>query len=507
MGNRTMSSQKSIYGLGKKSDAPEAPPMSDTAAKVAQAQTFSDRGWYNEAIELFSHIVDTTTDDPVLLLEYGNTLFKKGDYKGAGVQFERITSIRPDRIDGWNNLGIVQTKLGDVKAAHESFSHVLSLEPDNTGALLNKGNCYFDDGRYEDALEYFKKACNVRVDLPDGWYNLGNTYIALEKFDDARLALEKALRFSRDFPSALKNLGWIYEKEGRYFEAERCYAEALLSQKSDSRLHVNIGNVFVRQKRYDEAKKSFLKAIRLAPNDLSGWMGLRGYALAKGDIGTFVRSTMAVLSRLSDEVLAQTIEVLYELQQGDKADMVLAQAERLGKKGPLLDIQRLLLYQRQGIEREVIKPVLERLCTLEAPDDTVSRGLARYFLSEQEYNKVIGYIAMIAQPDGIAMGLRWRALISLGRHAEARREILDFVKLHGEGYDTFFLLANIEAHKKNRKRAETLLVYALDYGFCNMKEIHDNPLLHELFESMAGKRNMDDAGSGVAVDDTHEKKC
>jgi len=492
-----MDSEKIMKNHLVKTGTLQAPSSPDSTSTLERAQAFSDRGWYNEAIELFSQIVDGAPADPVALLEYGNTLFKKGDLKGAGALFEKIVSLRPDRIDGWNNLGIVQTRLGDVAAAHESFSHVLSIEPDNTGALLNKGNCFFSDGRYHEALACFTRACTVRADLADGWYNLGNTYIALGRLNDARMALEKALRLSRDFPSAQKNLGWIHEKEGRMDEAERCYTEALSSQKSDSRLYVNLGNVYVKQKRYDDAKKSFLKAIRLAPNDLNGWMGLRGYALAKGDIGTFVRSTMAVLGRLSDEVLAQSIEVLYELQQTDKADMVLAQAERLGKKGPLLEVQRLLLYQRQGIDREVIKPVLDRLCAMENPDDAVCRGLARYFLTEQSYKDVVRYIGLIRYPDGIAAGLRWRAMVGLGNLADARREIREYVRLNGEGFDTFFLLADIEARKNNRKRAETLLVYALDFGFCNMKEIHVNPVLHELFESMAGKKSADDAENSI----------
>jgi tetratricopeptide (TPR) repeat protein len=380
----------------------------------------------------------------------------------------------------------------DTAAAHESFRHVLDVEPQNTGALVNLGNCFFNEGAFNDARTCFEKACSMHPDLSDGWYNLGNTYIALGRLQDARAAYGKALRYFREFPSALKNLGWIDEHEGRLDDAERCYSEALKISKTDATLYVNLGNVHVRQKRYDDAKRCFLKAIRLAPHKLHGWMGLRGYALAKGDISTFVRSTMAVLGRLSDEVLAQSIDVLYELHQIDKADAMLAQADRLGRKGELLDVQRLLLYQRKKTEPQKMKALLKQLCVLADPQDVVCRGLAKYYLNEQCYTDAITWTDRIAEPDALSFGILWRAMLAQGNLKEARKQIRDHIAGHRDSCDTYFLLADIEARRGNRKRAETLLVYALDHGFNNMEEIHGNKVLHELFESMTGKKQFEE---------------
>ena len=84
-------------------------------------------------------------------------------------------------------------------------------------------------------------------------------------------------------------------------------------------------------------------------------------------------------------------------------------------------------------------------------------------------------------------------MIGLGCIHEAKREIRSFMAEHPENYDSCFLLASIEAQRGNMKRAEVLLVHALDRGFSNMEEIHANGKLHELFESMTGRKLVEDA--------------
>lgn len=465
----------------------------DIAVAVNLAQHYCDLGWYNEAIEVYKEAKAKEPEDTSLLLEYGNTVFKKGDFAGAARIFKKVTRLRPDRIEGWNNLGIAQTKCDEPEKAHESFQRVLELEPEHPGALLNMGNYYFGRGDYEEARSYFERACATKKDFPDAWFNLGNTCIKLERYLDARRAFEKALRYRREFSSALKNLGWIFEHEGLLAEAQQCYTEALMLNKADARLYVNSGNVYVRQKKYDEAKKCFLKAVRLAPNDLHGWMGLRGYALAKGDIGTFVRSTLAVLGRLNDETLVQSIEILFELNQIDKAEEVLHQADRLGRSSDLLDLQRLLIYQRRGEEHEQISRIAERLAALPELTAPFHRGLARYYLHEGDFTTAVYHIEQIGQPDDTETGIKWRALLGLGQAGEVRRSIREYIGKHPESYDTYFLLARLEADRGNLKRAEVLLVHALDHGFNNMEEIYANSVLNDLFESMTGKKLLEEA--------------
>jgi tetratricopeptide (TPR) repeat protein len=465
----------------------------DHTAALSLAQYYYNIGWFNEAIAIYKSALEHHPDDSGLLLEYGITVYKKGDYKTALHLFSRLTEERPDRIEGWNNLGITQIQLEQFDAAYDSFSNVLELEPENSGALLNMGNYHFSKEHYEEAYSLFERACSVKVDFPDAWFNLGNTAIKCDRYDRAREAFKKALRYQREFPSALKNLGWVYEHQGEYGKAAECYQEALQGNKADAHLHVNLGDVYLRQRKYDEAKKCFLKAVRLAPNDLHGWMGLRGYALAKGDIGTFMRATMAILARMDDEMLAQSIEMLYELNQLDKAEELLAQADRLGRSSDLIDLQRLLIWQRVGKYPEKVAALAEKLSDSEIDSDTINRGMARYYLEIERYDSAETSIRKIAIRDDAECGILWRAMLGNKKNRDVRKLIRAHMAEHPESYDGYFLLAVIEAQRGNVKRAETLLVYALDHGFSNMDELHRYPTLNEIFESMTGKKLLEEA--------------
>lgn len=460
----------------------------DLPAVLALGQHYVDLGWFNEALELFRTALDRNPEDSGLLLEYGNTAFKKEDFKEAARVFELVTVVRPEKIEGWNNVGIAQLQLGAMDVAEHAFARVLEIEPRHPGALLNRGNCCFNRGEFEEALDYFAAACEEQRDFADAWYNYGNTLIKLDRLTEAQAAFEKALRYKREFPSALKNLGYVYEHAEEFAQAQRCYLEAITLHAADAQLHVNLGNVYLRQKQFDEAKKSYLKAIRLAPHELHGWMGLRMLALEKGDLTTFVRATLAVLPRLSDEVLAQSIEVLYDLNQISRADELLVQADRLGRTGDLFDLQRLLLFQRQGKNTEKVRAMAQRLAAIPDPPDQINRGLARYALKERDYQAVLTYISKIEHPDTPALSLLWRAQLALGQIDGTRKMIRGYIAEYPESFDAYFLLARIEAERGNRLRAEVFLVQALEHGFTNMEELHMSEPLQDVFEAMT-KRN------------------
>ncbi len=457
------------------------------------AQHYCDIGWYNEAIEIYRELNERHPGNAAVLLEYGNTVFKKGDYRTAVQIFRQLTSEYPNRIEGWNNLGISLINIKDLEGAFEAFSHILEIEPENPCALVNMGNYSFEKENYEKARHCFEHACNIRPDFADAWFNLGNTLIKLGYLDDAKKAFEKAIRYCREFPSALKNLGWVYEKKGMLDEALKFYSQAVLINKTDANLYINMGNVYAKLRKYDDAKSCFLKAVRLAPNNPHCWLSLRMYAISKGDLETFMRATLAVLPRLTDEMLADSISLLYDMHQFDKAEELLAQADRLGRGGDMLDSQRILLYQSQGKDSRKIQSILERISSLENPPDAVRLRLAQYYLQRKEFEAAREKIEQIKNPDERAFGILWRAKIALGFTKEVKREIREYLKDHPESFDSYFLLADIEGRRGNMKRAGVLLIHSLDNGFNNMDEIHSNEALREIFDSMTAKQLIEEA--------------
>ena len=69
---------------------------------------------------------------------------------------------------------------------------------------------------------------------------------------------------------------------------------------------------------------------------------------------------------------------------------LLFQADRMGKDGDLLDVQRLLIYRRKGINQgrhgnlQTVKYV--------DPQDQVLKGLARFSLENGSFNSAIRFV-------------------------------------------------------------------------------------------------------------------
>lgn len=454
---------------------------------IRLGQYYSDHGWYNEALDIYEQALKTHESEFALILEYGNLCFRRKDYREAAVKFKKLTELKPDRIEGWNNLGIVQLQLGDAESARVSFGKVLEIEPCNPGALLNMGNYHSNKNENQTARAYFERAVEARADFADGWFNLGNSFVAVDDYRNALNAYKRALKYQIEFPSALKNLGYVYEKLGDLENALEFYTKASELSKADASIQVNLGSFYLSQKKYDEAKRCFLKAVRLAPNGLPGWMGLRRLALLKGDLNTFVRATFAILPRLSEAELAKSVEILFELNQISKVEEILNQADRLGKCSDELDIQKLLLYYKKGINPEKVTFISKKLLDKTGVSDTVRKGLARYFLETGDHDKAVQQINMMENPGADSFGLLWRALLGRNEIETVKRMIHSYVKDHPECFDCWFLLSKIEVQSGNTAMAEKLLVRALENGFTNLEEIQEDPELKKIFDALAAR--------------------
>ena len=97
------------------------------------AQLYVDKGWLNEAKEIYDAVVKKDENNYSLLLEFGNLCFTMQNHDEALRIFKKLSVIKPARVEGWNNLGIVQQSLHEDEAALESFKKVLELVARQSG--------------------------------------------------------------------------------------------------------------------------------------------------------------------------------------------------------------------------------------------------------------------------------------------------------------------------------------------------------------------------------------
>ncbi len=391
-----------------------------------------------------------------------------------------MTDLKPKRLEGWNNLGITLLTLEKNEDAKAAFRKVLDLEPNNCGALINMGN-YFDRvGMLDSAVAYFRKACKARPDFSDSWYNLGNAYRKTARHDEAVEAYEKALKHQPEFPSALKNLGYVYEIRQDYDKAQECYHKALQYNKADAGLYINVASVCSKLGKYEDAKDYYLRAVKLAPKDPSGWMGLRALSLLKGDLGTYVRSTNAILHRLDGNTVAETLETLRRLRQYELLKNVLSLAERLNRNEPGIGAEKMLAYLREEPGSEKAGKLYDRLSGLSNTTDHVQRCLIEYELAKGDREKAEERLSRISDDGLKTRRLRWGLLCADKLWEEVRTSAESHLSENPECYDAWYMLARAEIHLGEEKHAREHLINALDNGFAEFELLNEEPELQQI---------------------------
>jgi tetratricopeptide (TPR) repeat protein len=448
------------------------------------AQLYADKGWLNEALEIYTTVIKNDENNYSLLLEFGNLCYRMQDFDEALRTFKKLSVIKPKRVEGWNNLGIVQLAKHEDDAALESFKKVLELEPDNAGALLNLGNYYEKKTMIEKAIELFLKAVAVRPDFADAWFNLGNAYCTLKKKQMAIDSFEKAIKYQREFPSAEKNLGYVHEQMGNLDIALTHYLKALEISRADAPLYVNIANTYAKLKKFDDARKYYLQSVKLAPKDLAAWMGLRQLSLLRGDIDGYAKSTLAVVQRLNQESIAESLMVLRELGHFDKVDEVLCRADIGDVTGDELDAERLLAYQRTDSYPGKITALAKRFKELAKPSDHILSCLAQYAFDLKNYGAAIRYAESMSKDRISSNKLLWKSLLAMGKTDKAEKLIRSYLDANQDCFDAWYFLAKIKANAAEPDVARQFLVKALETGFSELELIEADPQLKKIFEGM-----------------------
>jgi tetratricopeptide (TPR) repeat protein len=347
------------------------------------------------------------------------------------------------------------------------------------------GNYYYERKEFERAVEMFERVVKVTPDFTDAWFNLGNAYGKLQNNEKAIVAYKRALRYKGDFASALKNLGYIYEQTKAFAQAEECYRKAIEANNTDAGLYSNLGALYTKQNRFDEAKEYFVRAVKLSPVGMAGWMGLRHLSLVKGDIATYVRSTLAIFSRLGNDAVAQAAAALRELEHFEECDTILARADVDSRTGYVLDSERLLSLQRKGVQSGTVVALEKRLASLVAPPESVRLGLACYYFNGSQYDKVIRLLSNIDNKKLQYHTLLWRAFIGQKEFEHAEKKIQEYLEGNADCGDAWFYRAKVHLLRGEKEPAREAIVRALENGFTHPDIFDNEPELKSLIDSLS----------------------
>jgi tetratricopeptide (TPR) repeat protein len=182
---------------------------------------------------------------------------------------KRASSLAPDQIFPWNNLGNLFSELDRFDEALEAFQTAKQCNPRDPMCLNGLGTVYFKLGRTNDAFTNYQQAIQLAPTFAHAWNGLGNIYASQDQIEAAISAFQKAIELDHHLAMPWISLGSIFEKLNRLEEAADAFQKAFELDPANALVWNEQGKIYLNTGSYDEAVCAFQKSIELDHGN--GW--------------------------------------------------------------------------------------------------------------------------------------------------------------------------------------------------------------------------------------------
>lgn len=230
------------------------------------AVTWQQLGYWRDNITLYRHTLAVTSDNYLILNNYGIAMDQNGDYESALQLYQEALRIWPGSVTAHNNIGTVLARKGRYAEAIEHYREALRLKPDYVMAVINMGKALAGLGRTDEALAWYEKA--LRMDPSSAEVHL-NMALLLMKNGQREAAQQHYLTVLQLDPHSTRapvNMGVELAQLGRLDEAGYYFRQALAIDPDSVEANFNFGVFLAKQDKYNEAAEYFYHVLRIKPD-------------------------------------------------------------------------------------------------------------------------------------------------------------------------------------------------------------------------------------------------
>jgi tetratricopeptide (TPR) repeat protein len=226
------------------------PQDGDARYKLAQAYYLA--GNTRAAFPQFIRAADILKDQPDVQLAAGQLLLKGGLFEDAKNRARIILQQDSASVPGLMLLGNALAGLKNLDEAVNVLERASSLDPDHVGLYTNLGVLELAQGDRSQAEAAFQKAVAVSNGSADAYLALGNFYRATSDYERAEQALKNALARAPQDVSVNQALASLYMEANRVADAEP-YLKTVTTLAKDPQSRFALSDYYVSVARYSEA--------------------------------------------------------------------------------------------------------------------------------------------------------------------------------------------------------------------------------------------------------------
>ncbi|MFC1677818.1 tetratricopeptide repeat protein [Planctomycetota bacterium] len=223
------------------------------------------RHWKN-SMTLFSHTLDITSNNFIMLNNYANLLGDVGQNELAIEHFNKALKLRPNDVEIHTNLANALAKVGKTEDAVKHFERALKLKPNFGEGHYNFALLLSRTGQTEAAIRHYRRAIELDRYNVDALNNLAWILYQQGQFERAAEYFGKAIEVKPDSVVAHGRLGLTLNQLGRIDETIEQFKIVLQAIPDDAEMHFNLAYLLNSKGQTDQAIIHCKKALQINPN-------------------------------------------------------------------------------------------------------------------------------------------------------------------------------------------------------------------------------------------------
>ncbi|MCM1349248.1 MAG: tetratricopeptide repeat protein [Firmicutes bacterium] len=210
-----------------------APDLKDTMAVEAVGEFYFKRGYYAEAFDIFTMLLDS-----------------------AGA----------DNLPAIQKAGYSAQRLGKLEQALDYYNKSELMAPDGLWTARRKAQVLKQMGRHAEAIPYYERLAAAKPDDLNVALNLGHCYLATDNYQQALKCYFKVEYMDPEGQRALRPIAWCSFVEGDYDRATKYYTK-ILNDSPTPTDHLNAGHLQMALKNFREAARQYREFAKLNNGD------------------------------------------------------------------------------------------------------------------------------------------------------------------------------------------------------------------------------------------------
>ncbi|MFI5253237.1 MAG: tetratricopeptide repeat protein [Bacteroidota bacterium] len=222
---------------------------------------------YDRAIQLFSHVLRTRSNDFLSYYYIGSSYIIKNKMDSARTKLSECLMLNPEYVPALNALASIYFSNYDYREALHLYTRAMNLRPELGDYYYKAGLCHSKLEEYKESIHFFTEATR-RDTTNDSYYaQMGYAYLMMEQFDSSVAAYLNAIAIDKENPLYLTNLGFAYSKLDSVDRAASSYEQAITVQKPQNiaLMYIRLGTLYYYNEDYKKALAAYQKAATLDP--------------------------------------------------------------------------------------------------------------------------------------------------------------------------------------------------------------------------------------------------